>query len=539
MIRAAVLAALVATLALGGFGSRPAQAVSTAGFPEGYGGYHSYAEMEAFLDAVVADHSAIARKVSIGRSHEGRHIWALKISDNVAQDEAEPEILFESLSHARERLTVEMALRIVELLTDGYADDKRIRQIVRTREIWVVPMVNPDGGEWDAGDPDNGFRSWRRNRLPIPDAQPIGIDLNRNWGFKWACCGGSSGKPGASTYRGQSAWQAPEVAALRDFVLSRVVGGRQQIRAAISWHAFNEEIMWPYGYTRADLPRTMSQADLLAFRAVGEGMAARNGYTPQQLSDLYILDGGSSDWLYGDQRIFAFTVEMYPTDNSNVGGFYPPDDVIERETTRNDEAVLYFLEQADCPFRAAGLGTTHCGPLNDDFEAARGWTVDPFGTDSATRGTWERAVPQKSRNAAGVKQRAFGFSGRAALVTGALRGSSVAANDVDGGLSSVRSPEFKLGQPGSQGWTLSLRYTFAHNAKARAVDFLRVSVNGTTVFSQAGFAGNRNAVWTPVTVDLDAFAGQTVRVLIEASDSGRDSLVEAAVDDLRVYQVAP
>ena len=394
--------------------------------------------------------------------------------------------------------------------------------IVNGREVWIVPMVNPDGAEWDISD-SAAFQNWRRNRQLIEGSTSPGVDLNRNWGFKWGCCGGSSGQPGTTTYRGPAPWSTPEIAALRDFVLSRVRDGRQQIRASISWHTFNEEIMWPYGYTTADLPRTMSPDDLLAFRAVGHGMADRNGYVAQQMSDLYVLDGAASDWLYGDQRIFAFTIEMYPTDGSKVGGFYPPDDIIDAQTARNDEAVLYFLEQADCPYRAAGLGDTHCGPLNDDFETGRGWQVNAVGTDTATSGRWERATAQKTTNAAGIKQRAYGFSGLASLVTGATTGGSVTANDVDGGVTSALSPEIRLGSPGSTGWTLSFRYTFAHNALAKTGDQLRIKVNGTTVFVQSANGTHRNADWATATVSLDAYAGQTIRLLVEAVDAGRRS----------------
>ncbi len=550
-MRSTRAAALVAALLLSAGLALPApgRAASTSGFPVGYGGYHTYAEMVDELDSVVADHPDIAAKMALppdgATSYEGRTIWALKISDNVATDEDEPEVLFDSLTHAREHLTVEMDLHLIALLTDNYRAnpanihtplEARVTDIVNSLEIWVVPMLNPDGGEWDIANPDSGFKSWRKNRQPVGDGVKPGIDLNRNYGFKWACCGGSTGRPGSLYYRGVRPWQAPEVAAMRNFVLSRVIGGRQQIRASISWHSFNEQIMWPYGYTRADLPRTMSPDDLTAFRALGQGMAKRNRYTAQQLSDLYIQDGTSIDWLYGDQRIFAFIIEVYPTDNSYVGGFYPPDSVITRETTRNEQAVLWFLEQADCPYRAAGMGDTHCGPLNDDFETGRGWQVDPHGADTATAGAWQRAVPHRSRTTAGVKQRAYGFSGTSALVTGALRGGSANANDLDG-LSSIRSVPIRLGSAGSAGWRLSLRYTFAHDARSSAADFLRVSVDGTPVFTQVGAAVNRNAAWTPLSVNLDAFAGQTVRVRIEACDCSADSLVEAAIDDVRVYQV--
>ncbi len=531
-----LLVALTALLSIAG---TPALAVRTTDFPSGYQGYHDYAEMMDDIDSVIAAHPNIVAKQSIGQSYEGRTIWAIKISDHVATDEDEPEVLMESLHHAREHLTVEQSLEIIHLLADNYnlatTLGQRVTDIVNSREIWVVPMVNPDGAEYDIS--GGQFQNWRRNREPIPGSSSIGVDLNRNWGYMWGCCHGSSGTPGTTTYRGPSPWFAPEVVALRDFVLSRRVNGRQQITEAISWHTFNEQVMWPYGYTTTDVPRTMTADDHAAFVALGTGMANRNGYIPQQMSDLYILDGAASDWLYGDQRIFAFTIEMYPTDKSGVGGFYPPDSIIARETTRNDDAVLYFLEHADCPYSTVpALAVTHCGPLNDDFETGRGWTINANHTDTATSGVFVRGIPQKTSNSAGVKQTKLAFSGQAELVTGASAGANVNANDVDGGTTSAQSPAFKLGGSGSTGWTLDLEYAFAHNAKATAADYLRVVVDGTEVFRVAGNGQNQNAVWTHAQVNLDAFAGQTVRITLEAADAGTDGVVEAAVDDVRVYQ---
>jgi hypothetical protein len=373
--------------------------------------------------------------------------------------------------------------------------------------------------------------------MPISNSRSLGVDLNRNWAYKWGCCNGSSGQPGTSDYRGPSPWFAPEVVALRDFVLSRRVGDRQQITASISWHSFNEQIMWPYGYTKNDVPKTMTADDHATFVSLGTAMAARNGYTTQQMSDLYLLDGGAADWLYGDQRIFAFTIEGYPTDDSHVGGFYPPDSIIAAQTTRNDDAVLYFLEQADCPYRVVpAFAVTHCGPLNDDLETVRGWTINPDGADTALSGQFGRDIPQKTKNGAGVKQAKKAFSGQYELVTGAAAGSSAAANDVDGGTTSARSTAFRLGAVGTTGWTLDFQYAFAHNKKATAGDYLRVLVNGTEVFRVAGDRRNLNAAWTRATVNLDAFAGKTVRLTVEAADTGKDALVEAAVDDVRVYR---
>ena len=518
----------------------PVAGAAATEFPAGYEGYHTYAEMVAEIDSAVLAHPGIIRKFSIGQSYEGRQIWAVKISDRVGRDESEPEVLFEAASHAREHLTVEMALFAIRLLTDNYSSSpasdmaRRVSNIVNSREIFIVPMVNVDGAEYDIA--SGSFRSWRKNRQPIPGSTSIGIDLNRNWGYKWGCCGGSSGKPSRLTYRGPEPWFAPEVRALRDFVDSRVKNGRQQIREAISWHTYGQWVMWPYGYTYADLPASMTRDDLDALRAIGRQMADTNGYTAQQLSNLYILDGNSSDWLYHQHRIMAYTIEMYPPDPSTLGDFYPPDSIIASETERNRQAVLYFLEQAGCPYRAAGL-LQNCGPLYDDFEVARGWQVNPFGTDSATRGKWERSLGQATSDTNGAKQLGTAASGEQTFVTSRLAGANAAANDVDGGVTSVRSPKVKLR---SGAWTLSFNYTFAHDAAATGDDWLKVSVlyNGTKtlVWSIAGDGANANASWTAASAPLTPWKGKTIRLLFEARDGGADNVVEAALDDVRVFK---
>ena len=83
-------------------------------------------------------------------------------------------------------------------------------------------------------------------------------------------------------------------------------------------------------------------------------MAQTNGYTPEQASDLYITDGTIDDWLWGVQRVYTYTFEMYPGASGSGGGFYPPDEVIARETTRNRAAVLLLLDYSDCPRRVIG-----------------------------------------------------------------------------------------------------------------------------------------------------------------------------------------
>ncbi|QLH23851.1 M14 family metallopeptidase [Streptomyces sp. Rer75] len=326
-------------------------------FPSADSKYHNYAEMNAEIDAAVAKYPALLSKRVIGKSYEGRNIVALKISDNVATDEAEPEVLFTHHQHAREHLTVEMALYLLHQLTDGYGTDSRITDIVKGREIWIVPDLNPDGGEYDIA--TGRYRSWRKNRQPNSGSSSVGTDLNRNWDYKWGCCGGSSGSAGSETYRGAKAESAPEVKVVADFARSRVVGGKQQLKAAIDFHTYSELVLWPFGWTYSDTATGMTQDDHDAFAAIGRKMAASNGYTPEQSSDLYITDGTIDDWLWGSQKVFAYTFEMYPA-SSGAGGFYPPDEVIERETSRNKDAVLQLLENADCMYRSIGKEAQYC-----------------------------------------------------------------------------------------------------------------------------------------------------------------------------------
>jgi hypothetical protein len=331
--------------------------VSTFDFPSRDAAFHNYAELQSEVNTIVARYPAIANRRVIGRSFEGRDIVAVKISDNVATDEAEPEVYYDAQHHAREHLTAEMTTYLLHLYLDGYATDARIKGIVDSREIWIIPQVNPDGSEYDIA--TGSYRSWRKNRQPNAGSTFVGTDPNRNYGFRWGCCGGSSGSFSSETYRGAAAFSAPENRVIRDFVTSRVIGGVQQIKAAMDFHTYSELVLWPFGHTTADTATGMTVDQNNTFATLGRRIAATNGYTPQQSSDLYITDGDLLDYLWGTHRIFGYTLEMYPR-NSAGGGFYPPASVITRETTRNREAALLIAEFADCPYRVIGKQATYC-----------------------------------------------------------------------------------------------------------------------------------------------------------------------------------
>ncbi|HMJ80228.1 MAG TPA: M14 family zinc carboxypeptidase, partial [Candidatus Dormibacteraeota bacterium] len=188
----------------------------------------------------------------------------------------------------------------------------------------------------------------------------IGTDINRNYGYRWGCCGGSSSNPAAWNYRGPSAFSTPEAQAVRDFVLSRVVNGVQQIKTHVTFHTDGELILWPYGYTKTDIPADMTADDHATFVAMAKAMAAKNGYKPEQSSDLYVTDGDEIDWLYATQHIFSFTFEMYPKSSPYAAPVYTPDELIARETARNRSALLYLIDIAWCPYAAIGKSATYC-----------------------------------------------------------------------------------------------------------------------------------------------------------------------------------
>jgi carboxypeptidase T len=327
-------------------------AAASPHFPPGDEAYHTFAQLTTELHGIVAAHPGIAKFVPFGKSYLGREIWMLKISDNVNTDENEPEVLITGLTHAREHLTVEQSLAIIHWLVDGYGSNQRITDIVNNTELWIVPMLNPDGGEYDIQ--GGRYHFWRKNRQPTPGSSAIGTDINRNFGYRWGCCGGSSSNPYAITYRGPHAFSTPEAAAERDFVNSRVIGGVQQIKLALSFHSFGEQILFPYGYTTQSLPPDMVPNDRKAMKALATGIGNRNGYRPMQESHLYITDGTFLDWSYGHARIFTFTVELAPQTTSQ-GGFYPAGSQIAPLTEHNRRALLWFIEQARCPYDAAGI----------------------------------------------------------------------------------------------------------------------------------------------------------------------------------------
>jgi hypothetical protein len=183
-----------------------------------------------------------------------------------------------------------------------------------------------------------------------------------------------------------------------------------------------------------------------------------------------------------------------------------------------------------------GGGTPPVVVFEDTFETDKGWLRNAGGTDTATTGLWERGDPEAT-DSSGPKQLGTTTSGVNDLVTARLAGASAGANDVDGGTTSIQSPAITL--PATGTLTLTFNQYLAHGSNATSADFLRVRVVGTTntvVFQRLGAAADVDAVWAAASASLNAFAGQTIRIVIEAADAATASLVEAGIDDIRITQ---
>jgi len=127
-------------------------------------GYHSYNDFLIDFDSLAQLHPEIAKLETLGFSVEGRIILAMKISDNVEIDEPEPEVRIVGLHHGNEWISAEIPILLAHYLLDNYGSDPEVTYLVNNREIWIIPMFNPDGRVHDTRYNANG------------------IDLNRDYG---------------------------------------------------------------------------------------------------------------------------------------------------------------------------------------------------------------------------------------------------------------------------------------------------------------------------------------------------------------------
>lgn len=273
------------------------------------GGYYTYVEVMAELDSMrLLYPNLITVKQSIGLSHEGRHLWMVKISDNPDVAEPEPQVLYDALHHAREPQGMMGLIYYMYYLLENYGSDPDVTYLVNSRELYFVPVVNPDGYVRNQVTNPGGGGQWRKNRR-FNSPGVYGVDLNRNYGYQWGYDNnGSSPTPSSETYRGPSAFSEPEIVSMRDFINSKnfVTGS--------TIHTYQDIYLYAYGYT------SIQPEDLDVYTQYASDMSFYTGYpwgTPWEL--LYFSNGRTQDWQYHEKGIFNIEPEI----GSQSDGFWP------------------------------------------------------------------------------------------------------------------------------------------------------------------------------------------------------------------------
>lgn len=304
--------------------------------------YHTYAEMESVLNWLETTYPTLADRSVMGTSIEGRNLYVIKISDNVALDEDEPEVFYMGCHHARELMSVDIPLRFAKYLLTEYGVDADVTDMVDGREIYIAPMVNPDGHRYVQLNHSGSSDYWWRKNRRYNVGGSYGVDLNRNYGYMWGYDNtGSSPTPSEPTYRGTGPFSEPETQAVRNFC-----NGRDFI-FSLSYHSYGELFLIPWGYA----PILTPDHDL--FVALGDTLTSFNGYEAGTAPALlYTVNGDTDDWAYGDttekNKIYAFTAEV---NSSAQGGFAPAESYIQPTFDLNLRMNMDLLHFADNPHR--------------------------------------------------------------------------------------------------------------------------------------------------------------------------------------------
>jgi hypothetical protein len=306
------------------------------------GGFRTLSEIWTAVDSLVSGYpSVVSSKRLIGTTHQGRPIYAIRISDNPEVDEGEPAVLFTGLHHAREPIGPHIVIYTMQQLPSLYGVDSDITALVNGRELWFIPVINPDGYAYNESTNPTGGGLWRKNRRNNGDGT-FGVDLNRNYGYQWGFDDvGSSPSTGSDTYRGPGSFSEPETQAIQNFCLAY-----PNIRIALNYHSFSNLLLYPWGFEVSYTP------DHTLFAAIADSAVTLNGYTPTPGWGLYLTNGDSDDWMYGIPGILSYTPEVGSSPNvPPYDGFWPSPSRIAPLTLENYPVNIFMASIADEPRR--------------------------------------------------------------------------------------------------------------------------------------------------------------------------------------------
>ena len=335
--------------------------VKSSGFEYGsMGGFLTFDEVAAQLDKMRSLYpNLITKKDSIGSSIEGRPIWAVKISNNADMNSNKPQIFYNSLIHAREPEGMMVLIYYMYYLLENYGHDPEVTYLLNNRELYFIPVINPDGYVYNEQISPEGGGLWRKNRRS-DSSGVFGVDLNRNFGYMWGYDNmGSSSNSIAEDYRGKAPFSEPEAQALRDFCINH------NFKIGINYHTYGGYIIPPWGYDLLATP------DSNTFNNIVSLASSLNDYNGD--FNFYTQTGCVRDWMYGERslknKIYGISIEAGTS-------FWPmPDEIIPAAQENLYSNLVYAWGPGvieNPPFiSSASLNKTYLHPLTDTlkFEA--------------------------------------------------------------------------------------------------------------------------------------------------------------------------
>ncbi|PID87074.1 MAG: hypothetical protein CSB13_01185 [Chloroflexi bacterium] len=326
-----------------------------AGIP-GYACYRTVEETFAMAEDIVAQNPTLASWIDIGDSwdkmtaggSDGYDLMVLKLTNSEIPG-PKPKLFIMTAVHAREYTPAELNSRFAEYMVDNYGSNADVTWLLDYHELHLLLQANPDGRKYA----ETGA-SWRKNTNQNycgPTSSYRGADLNRNFSFYWNSCGNnlcSSGNECDSTYRGPSAASEPETEAIEAYVRSIFPDQRGDLITDpapddamgifLDIHSYSQLVLWSWGHTYDAAPNG------LELQTLGRKFAYFNGYEPDQSAGLYLTDGTTDDFAYGELGLAAYTFELGTSFFQDCATFE------DRILPDNLEALVYAAKTTRAPY---------------------------------------------------------------------------------------------------------------------------------------------------------------------------------------------